>query len=110
MVKKQTVSLIIPTLNGATWLDELLSALEEQTLLPDEILLVDSGSTDATLAIAQQYMRKHPRIRLHEIQQQDFDHGGTRTMAARQTAGDIVVFMTQDALPAHNTALELLIH
>ncbi|MCI5165356.1 MAG: glycosyltransferase, partial [Candidatus Electrothrix sp. GM3_4] len=79
--KTQTVSLIIPTLNGERWLDDLLLALERQTLLPDEILLVDSGSTDGTLAIVKRYMSKHSFIRLHEIAPKKFDHGGTRTMA-----------------------------
>ncbi|CAK8711619.1 Glycosyltransferase 2-like domain-containing protein [Candidatus Electrothrix laxa] len=109
MNKTPTVSLIIPTLNGERWLDDLLSALERQTLVPDEILLVDSGSTDGTLAIARRYMRRHSFIRLHEIKQEDFDHGGTRTMASRQTAGDILLFMTQDAIPAENNAVELLV-
>jgi rhamnosyltransferase len=109
MNKKQTVSVIIPTLNGERWLENLLSALVRQTLRPDEIFLVDSGSTDSTLSIVQRYMRKYSFLRLHEMTQKDFDHGGTRTMAARQTGGDILVFMTQDAVPADKKALELLI-
>jgi rhamnosyltransferase len=109
MNKTPTVSLIIPTLNGECWLDDLLSALEQQTLVPDEILLVDSGSTDGTLGIAKRYMSKHSFVRLHEIKQEDFDHGGTRTMAARKTAGDILLFMTQDAVPSDNKAVELLV-
>lgn len=109
MDTQQTLSVIIPTLNAATWLEELLTALISQTRIPDEILLIDSGSKDDTLAITKQYQKKFSFIRLCEIQQQDYDHGGTRTMAAQQTSGDILVFMTQDALPANNTALEQLI-
>lgn len=109
MNKNQTVSLIIPTLNAEPWLAGLLSSLVRQTLLPDEILLIDSGSTDGTLAIAEGYIRRYPVIRLYQIQQQDFDHGGTRTMAARKTTGEILIFMTQDAVPAEDRALELLI-
>lgn len=109
MTKKQTVSLIIPTLNAEPWLDDLLSALLRQTLLPDEILLVDSGSSDNTLKIAERYVREHSFFRLIAIKKEEFDHGGTRTMAARQSSGDILLFMTQDAVPADNTALELLL-
>ncbi|MCI5146263.1 MAG: glycosyltransferase, partial [Candidatus Electrothrix sp. AR3] len=50
-MNKQTVSLIIPTWNGEQWLNDLLSMLEQQTRVPDEILIVDSGSSDATCAI-----------------------------------------------------------
>ncbi|MCI5132822.1 MAG: glycosyltransferase family 2 protein [Candidatus Electrothrix sp. EH2] len=104
MKKKQTVSVIIPTLNGESWLDDLLAALVQQTCLPEEILLVDSGSTDSTLPLIKGYMKQHSFIRLLEIPQEDFDHGGTRTLAARQCTGKILVFMTQDAVPADNTA------
>ncbi|MCI5150220.1 MAG: glycosyltransferase family 2 protein, partial [Candidatus Electrothrix sp. MAN1_4] len=109
MNKKQTLSVIIPTFNGASWLYELFKALVCQTRTPDEIILIDSGSSDATLAIIRQYMEKYSFIRLYEIQQQDFDHGGTRTMAAQQAHGDILLFMTQDAVPADNRALDRLV-
>lgn len=109
MNKQQTLSVIIPTFNGASWLNELLAAVICQTRIPDEIILIDSGSNDATLPIIRQYMEKYSFIRLYEIQQQDFDHGGTRTMAAQQAYGDILLFMTQDAIPADNTAFERLI-
>ncbi|MEA2115042.1 MAG: glycosyltransferase, partial [Thermodesulfobacteriota bacterium] len=103
LADRQSVSVILPTWNGAQWLEAVLSGLEQQTLVPDEIIVVDSGSTDGTLDI----VRRHG-IRLVEIAQQDFDHGGTRTMAAGLAAGDILVFMTQDAVPAGRDALEQL--
>ncbi|MCI5190869.1 MAG: glycosyltransferase family 2 protein, partial [Candidatus Electrothrix sp. AS4_5] len=109
MKGKQKLSVIIPTCNGASWLDALLASLTSQTVLPDEILLIDSNSSDATCTIIKQYMERHSFIRLEQIAQQDFDHGGTRTLAAQQAIGDILLFMTQDAIPANTTALELLI-
>ncbi len=110
MDKQQTLSVIIPIFNGAAFLDQLLSALVSQTRMPDEILLIDSSSTDASLVRVEQYMEKYPFIRLYQIPQQDFDHGGTRTIAARLARKDILLFMTQDALPAENTTLERLLH
>ncbi|MCI5195031.1 MAG: glycosyltransferase family 2 protein [Candidatus Electrothrix sp. AW5] len=109
MKGKLKLSVIIPTCNGASWLDALLASLTSQTVLPDEILLIDSNSSDATCTIIKQYMERHSFIRLEQIAQQDFDHGGTRTLAAQQAIGDILLFMTQDAIPANTTALELLI-
>jgi len=109
MSNNQTVSLIIPTLNGESRLDNLLSSLERQTVLPDEILLVDSGSTDATITIAEQHMHKLSGLRLQHIKKKDFDHGGTLTRAARQTSGDVLVFMTHDAVTAENNSLEKLL-
>ena len=104
-----TVSLIIPTWNGGRRLDELLTALARQTLLLEEIVLVDSGSTDGSLEVITRHQTANPRLRLLHIPQQDFDHGSTRTWAAQQTSGDILICMTQDAVPAADNALELLV-
>ena len=50
-----------------------------------------------------------PRVRLLEIPPKDFDHGGTRDYALRQSAGDFVCFLTQDALPTDERCLEKLL-
>jgi rhamnosyltransferase len=101
---RPTVSVIIPTWNGEQWLEKLLTMLEQQTLVPDEILVVDSGSQDRTCDLVCRH-----NVRLIEIAQEDFDHGGTRTMAAGLAVGEILVYMTQDAVPAGRDALELLV-
>ena len=99
-----TVSLIIPTLNAGALLPPLIEALRGQTLPPDELLIVDSSSEDGTADTARAL-----GCRVEVIAQADFDHGGTRDAALRSTRGDIVVFMTQDALPASRTSLEQLL-
>ncbi len=98
------LSVIIPTCNAGPWLEELLTRLTGQSLVPDEILVVDSASDDNTRALA----RGFPLVRLIEIPRESFDHGATRSMAARRSRGDILVFLTQDALPATNKSLQLL--
>lgn len=99
------ISLVIPTLNGGKQLDRLLCSLEKQTLVPDEILVVDSASEDDTVSIASQ----HALVRVISIQRSDFDHGGTRDLALRQSSGDFVLFMTQDALPTDERYIEHLV-
>ncbi len=98
------VSIIIPTWNGEQWLEQLLIMLKRQTLVPKEILIIDSGSTDGTCEIACSY-----NARLVRISQEEFDHGETRTMAAGLTSGEIIIYMTQDAVPATRDALKLLV-
>ena len=102
--RRTGVSIIIPTRNGASRLKQLFPVLQNQTVPPDEILIIDSASSDDTLDIARDFGAGIISIPLNE-----FDHGGTRTMAARQAAGDILVFMTQDAVPADSRALEHLV-
>src|SRR4051794_39182733 len=90
----------VPVLNGARYLDEVLGAVRAQRLPAGEeveLLIVDSGSTDGSQAIA----RRHGAV-LHEIDKAAFSHGGTRNRMMSMAAGDHVAFLTQDATPAHD--------
>ena len=98
-----SVSVILPTLNAAGEIAALLAALMDQTQPPEEILVVDSGSTDGTAELA----RAHG-ARVISVPCGQFDHGGTRDAALRQTAGEFVLFLTQDALPADERYICLL--
>lgn len=99
------VSVIIPTLNAEHEIEDLLAALERQSLRPMEILVVDSSSDDDTVPL----VKMHEGIRLLQIERCDFNHGATRDMALRATTGDFVCFLTQDALPASDAYLERLV-
>lgn len=88
-------SLIIPTRNAASHLDRLLPALRMQTLQPDEMLVVDSASSDDTVARLREF-----GARVEVIDAGDFNHGGTRRWASEQVGGDALIVMTQDAIPA----------
>lgn len=100
-----SVSVVIPTLNAEKELGGLLMKLEHQTVTPGEILVIDSSSEDNTIRIS----KEHPGVKTHIISRNCFNHGGTRRLAFSLTAGDIVVFMTQDAIPATPRLLERLI-
>ncbi len=92
------VTVAIPVLNGARYLDEVLSAVRGQELAAGtelEILLIDSGSTDGSLSIAERH-----GARIHQISKSEFSHGGTRNLAMKLARGDHVAFITQDATPA----------
>ncbi len=104
MASFPSVAVIIPTLNGAKWLERVFSMLRVQTLCPAEILVLDSGSTDETCDIVKKY-----QIDLRKISSSEFDHGGTRTLGARLTTSEILVYMTQDAVPVTEDALERLV-
>lgn len=100
-----SVSVIIPTLNAAGQIERLLDAVAKQTLLPEEIIVVDSQSDDDTASRA----AAHSHVRVVPIARSAFDHGGTRDMALRMARGDFVVFLTQDALPIGSDCLERLL-
>lgn len=99
------VSVVIPTLNAEREIEGLLSAVERQSIRPIDILVVDSASEDKTVAL----VKKHKGIRLSQIDRRDFNHGTTRDMALRETSGDFVCFLTQDAVPVSDDYLKRLI-
>ena len=105
------ISVIIPTLNAEKELPSLLEALSAQTLPPDEILVVDSGSDDGTARIAEDAGKGAfaGRLRVIPVSRKEFDHGKTRDRALRASQGNTVVFLTQDAVPADEHFLENLI-
>ena len=49
------ISVIIPTYNRSKLLNRSIRSVLNQTFQPNEIIVVDSGSTDATLSIAAQF-------------------------------------------------------
>ncbi|MDD5063407.1 MAG: glycosyltransferase [Phycisphaerae bacterium] len=98
------VTIIVPTYNASKHLPSLLVKLESQTFRDYELMIVDSSSNDDTVDIA----RDH-RADVMTIPQSQFDHGGTRTLAAKKAKGDILIYLTQDALPYDEYALENII-
>lgn len=89
------VALIIPTRNAVSHLDRLLPALAAQTLQPDEFLVVDSRSRDDSAARFRQ-----AGARVEVIEPEQFNHGGTRRWASQQVSADVLIYLTQDAIPA----------
>ena len=106
----EKVSLIIPTLNAASEIGPLLDKLESQTLVPDEIVVVDSQSEDDTVSIVNSYSKGNSNICIKQIAKKDFNHGLTRDKALRDwTTGEFVLFLTQDAVPANDNYIEYIL-
>ena len=59
----RAVSVCVPTYNGAAFIEEALRSILDQTYQDFELLVVDDGSTDATLDIVQSF--SDPRIQVH---------------------------------------------
>lgn len=97
------VTVIIPTYNAATYLPALLDSLRNQTML-HQLIVIDSESTDSTREI----IGKEKAL-LITISKKEFNHGTTRNLGLRLAESEIVIYMTQDALPASVYTLEYLV-
>jgi rhamnosyltransferase len=91
--------------DGARDLPDLAAALAAQDLDGGlEVLAVDSGSRDGSVEILEAH-----RARVIRVPAGSFDHGLTRNLGAREARADIVVFLSQDALPADRSFVRTLV-
>jgi len=97
--------LCIPTLNPGDQAMSLIRSLRTQTVQPDEILIIDSGSTDGSRDLFSEYA-----TRIHIISKNTFNHGATRQLGvAMAPDAEIIIFMTQDSLPVSVDAIKSLV-
>lgn len=90
-----TVSVVIPTLNAGPEFAHLLRKLRgQQGVAGVEIVVVDSGSNDHTVALA-----RAAGAVLVQIAPADFSHSGARNLGAESASGSHLLFMVQDAYP-----------
>ena len=104
MADTPSISVVVLTMNAEKNIGPLLQSLRGQTIVPVEIIVADSESTDKTVSIAQAHGAKILRI-----ERKKFNHGGTRNYAFRQSKGDYVLFLTHDAIPANDSLIERLV-
>jgi GT2 family glycosyltransferase len=77
-----SVSVVVPNLNGERWLPGLMASLERQELRPAEVIVVDNGSTDGSLAYL---AASHPRVRVLALPHNTgFAHAANRGLDAAQ--------------------------
>lgn len=99
------LTVVIPTLNASHHLDAFLPALAAQALNPHQVLVLDSESSDDTVA---QFRKFGAEVKV--IDRATFGHGRTRQLAVdMRPDSDIFVFLTQDAVLASANAISLLI-
>ncbi len=98
-----SVSIIIPVYNAQAFIDRCLQAVCGQSFSDFEIILVNDGSRDNTLALCETWAEKDKRIRL--ISQQNGGPGSARNAALALARGTYVQFVDADDVMM-NTATE----
>ena len=88
---QQTISLVIPTYNEERYLPATLSSIRRLRRQPDEIIIVDSSSVDATARIARRFGARIISVAERGI-------GLARQIGLEAARGDIVVYTDADTL------------
>lgn len=99
------ISVVIPSYNQAEYLSDAIESVYNQTLPPHEILVVDDGSTDGSLEIAERYMfSKYPLIEspVRVIKQVNKGLPSARNTGIMNATGDYVFFLDADDLIKEN--------
>jgi rhamnosyltransferase len=97
------IALIIRCHNEEAHIGRLLTGVMHQTRRPDEIILVDSGSVDATLAIASAFS-----VRIEQISPEAFSFGRALNHGLQASTCDIAVFASAHVYPVYDSWIELL--
>jgi rhamnosyltransferase len=99
------ISVLIPVKNGGQEVVRCVEAVQRQAIDEEvELVAVDSGSTDGS----PQRIRRLG-VTVHEIPAEEFSHGGTRNLLRELARGDVLVYLTEDALPAADDWLATLV-
>jgi glycosyltransferase involved in cell wall biosynthesis len=99
-----SISVIIPTYNGAHKIMQLIDKLEAQSYLPDELIIIIDGSTDNTEALLRS--RSFSLTNVNIIVQANGGRAKVRNVGAAAAKGDLLIFFDDDMRPAAN-ALQL---
>lgn len=99
------VDVIIPVYHPGKEFSVLLERLTEQTAVIHRIIAMNTEENYWNKELEQKY----PLLEVHHLKKSEFDHGGTRAWAAELSDAEIMVFMTQDAVPADRNLIENLV-
>lgn len=88
------VTILIPVYNTAKFLRHCLDSIIAQTYQDLQVVLVDDGSTDESLAICKEYANKYPYIEVHH--QANAGVAAARNKLLSHVTGDYVLFVDSD--------------
>jgi glycosyltransferase involved in cell wall biosynthesis len=110
VVAGNSIVAIIALYNGAKYIERSLGSVLAQTLQPDEIIVVDDGSTDGGLgaALVEGFRKENPRIRL--LRKANGGQSSTRNFGVKNSSGKLVALLDQDDAWYPNHLERLLFH
>lgn len=90
--ERAPVSVVIPVWNGEALLGEALESVFGQTRPPEQVIVVDDGSTDGTAAVIRGFAGAH------YVYQPNAGAAAARNAGARLAAGSFIAFLDADDL------------
>lgn len=101
-----TLSIVIPVYNVEKYLPKCLDSLLTETPIPYEIILVNDGSTDGSLAVAEAYRARFPE-RISVITTENMGQGNARNVGLERAKGEFLYFIDSDDYLAEGALREM---
>ena len=92
-----SISVVIPAYNADKFIVRALASIESQTLKPDEVIVVDDGSTDRTALQVEEFAR-HSKLTLLLERQPNRGSPAARNSGIRKASGELITFLDADDL------------
>ena len=103
-MNNKLISVIIPVYNREGFLSKCIESVLSQKNVSLEIILVDDGSTDNSLAICRSYSEKYPFVKV--IHQENSGIGAARNTGLDAATGDCIFFLDSDDIVDAKAVLE----
>lgn len=100
-MENKTVDVIIPAYHPGKEFATLIKRLEKQSVSIHRIIVMNTEESMWN----KEWEKLSDAMEVHHLTKEEFDHGGTRARAAELSDSDVMVFMTQDAMPADRELL-----
>ena len=100
-MENKTVDVIIPAYHPGKEFATLIKRLEKQSVSIHRIIVMNTEESMWN----KEWEKLSDAMEVHHLTKEEFDHGGTRARAAELSDADVMVFMTQDAMPAERELL-----
>lgn len=100
-MENKTVDVIIPAYHPGKEFATLIKRLEKQSVSIHRIIVMNTEESMWN----KEWEKLSDVMEIHHLAKSEFDHGGTRAQAAELSDADVMIFMTQDAMPADRELL-----
>jgi rhamnosyltransferase len=107
-----SVDVVIPVYKPDKKLNMVISRLMHQTVQPETIYVINTKCPEhdcETKKLLYKITEEYSNVKILEVAQEEYDHGGTRDMAVRISRADYVLMMTMDAVPKNRKLVENLL-
>jgi glycosyltransferase involved in cell wall biosynthesis len=103
-LRKTSVSIVIPFHNGSRWIERALESVEEQTAPPNEVIVVNDGSSEDELGFL---VGLQQRFNFQILNQENSGQSAARNLGVSKATSDYICLLDQDDyyLPKHNQIL-----